>query len=253
MPNELNKTVVITGGTKGIGAAITRTFHKNGWNVWIGSRNDSGLANELGSSVHFLSMDVRQEDEHQKLAKSALEETGQLDCYINCAGFSKWRPVGQIDNEFWDTMVDTNLKGAFWGCKTAAAHLSVGGSIVNVSSLAGKRGSANNSVYCASKFGVNALTQALAKELGPRGIRVNAVCPVYVETDGVFEALEEPDAPPAGQAIPEFLSNFATGNAALQRLPKGHEVADLCAYLASEQASALTGQCINIDCGVMPQ
>ncbi len=155
--------------------------------------------------------------------------------------------------QFWDKMLNTNLKGTFWGCKTAAEYLSPGGSIINVSSLAGKRGSANNSVYCASKFGVNGITQALAKELGPKGIRVNAVCPVYVETSGLLEALENPDAPSRGQETDAYLQEFAKANAALQRLPHGSEVADLCLYLASPAASAITSQCINVDCGVLPQ
>ena len=86
--------------------------------------------------------------------------------------------MDSVTDEFWNKMIDTNLKGAFWGCKIAAANLNAGGTIINVSSLAGKRGSVNNSVYCASKFGMNGLTQALAKELGQKGIRVNAVCPV---------------------------------------------------------------------------
>ena len=82
-------------------------------------------------------------------------------------------------------MIETNFKGTFWGCKLASQNLQHGGNIINVSSLAGKRGSANNSVYCATKFAVNGITQALAKELGARGLRVNAVCPVYVETQGL--------------------------------------------------------------------
>ncbi|MGY8779879.1 MAG: SDR family NAD(P)-dependent oxidoreductase, partial [Longimicrobiales bacterium] len=123
----------------------------------------------------------------------------------------------------------------------------------NVSSLAGKRGSGNNSVYCASKFGVNGVTQAFAKELGPSGIRVNAVCPVYVETEGLMDALQEPVAPPGGQNVREYLDGFAGTQAALRRLPRGDEVGSLCLYLASDAASAVTGQCINVDCGVLPQ
>jgi 3-oxoacyl-[acyl-carrier protein] reductase/meso-butanediol dehydrogenase/(S,S)-butanediol dehydrogenase/diacetyl reductase len=119
--------------------------------------------------------------------------------------------------------------------------------------LASKRGSANNSVYCASKFGVNGITQSLAKELGSKGIRVNAVCPVYVETSGLIEALDNPEAPSGEQKTSDYLTDFTINQTALKRLPKGTEVADLCVYLASESASAITGQCINVDCGVLPQ
>ena len=247
------QTVIITGGTKGIGSDIARKFLKKGWQVMIGARNKSGLATENHDNLRFQPMDVRKEQEHFALVRNTLEWTGTLACFINCAGYSEWSPVEFVNDDFWDKMIDTNLKGAFWGCKAAATNLSVGGSIINVSSLAGKRGSANNSVYCASKFGMNGITQALAKELGTKGIRVNAVCPVYVETPGLLEALQNPDAPPKGQKTEKYLEEFTAANTALQRLPKGSEIADLCFYLASPLASAITGQCINVDCGVMPQ
>lgn len=127
-----------------------------------------------------------------------------------------------------------------------------GANIVNISSIAGKRGSANNSAYVASKFAMNGLTQSLAKELGPKGIRVNALCPVLVATDGLVEALKNPLSPAKGQ--PEkFISDFAKANAALGRLPQGEEIASACILLISDMASAMTGQCINVDCGVFPQ
>ena len=157
-----------------------------------------------------------------------------------------------VDDAFLGDILDTNLKGAFWGSKAAAKHLKKGGSIINISSLAGKRGSSNNSAYVASKFGMNGLTQSLAKELGPKGIRVNAVCPVLIATKGLLQALKTKHAP--GNKNPkEFISNFTTNNSALNRMPKSDEVGDLCVFLASNNASAITGQCINIDCGVLPQ
>ena len=87
-------------------------------------------------------------------------------------------------------------------------------------------------------------TKVMSEELGPKGIRVNAVCPVYIETPSLLEALENQDAPPKGKVTAKYLEDFAVSNAALQRLPKGSEVADLCFYLASPVASAITGQCI---------
>jgi 3-oxoacyl-[acyl-carrier protein] reductase/meso-butanediol dehydrogenase/(S,S)-butanediol dehydrogenase/diacetyl reductase len=250
---KTRRTVIITGGNRGIGEAITETFWEDGYHVLIGARTDTCLAERLGPRVRFQKADVRRESDHKALVKTALAWTGRLDVYINCAGFSKWNPIQLITEKFWNEMIDTNLKGVFWGCKAAAAHLSEGGCIINISSLAGKRGSANNSVYCASKFGVNGLTQALAKELGPRGIRINAVCPVYVETEGLVEALKDPQSPSQGKDIAPFLEDFAQGNAALHRLPSGRDVAEACLFLASTKASAITGQCINVDCGVNPQ
>lgn len=247
------RTVIITGGTAGIGAAISQAFYERGAHVLIAARNDNGFAESLGERARFQRADAKVQSHHQSLVKTALEWTAKIDIYVNCAGYSEWRPIGKADEDFWNNMIDTNLKGTFWGCKAAAEHMENGGCIVNVSSLAGKRGSANNSVYCASKFGVNGLTQALAKELGPKGIRVNAVCPVYVATDGLRKALGEKESPSQGQEVSCFLDDFANENSALCRIPSAEEVARLCVFLASSEASAITGQCINVDCGVLPQ
>lgn len=247
------RTVVVTGGGRGIGAAITRAFHEAGDRVLIASRAGSTLATELGDRARFEACDVTRPEQLAAATRAAVEWTGRLDVFVNNAGSSGWRPVSAVDETFWDEMLDTNLKGAFFGAQAAASHLSRGGSIVNVSSLAGKRGSANNAVYCAAKFGVTGITQALAKELGPRGIRVNAVCPVYVSTEGLLEALADPVAPPRGGNVAAYLSEFARTQSALGRLPTGEEVARACVFLASDEASAITGQSLNVDCGVMPQ
>lgn len=246
------KSVVITGGNRGIGLSLTERFVDAGYSVIVGARQEAGLRSRFGDQVSFVSTDVRDESAHQELVRRAIQKTGKLDAYINNAGFSAWRPIDEIDERFLDDIIGTNLKGAFWGCKAAAASMGEGGSIINISSLAGKRGSANNSAYCASKFGMNGLTQALAKEVGERGIRVNALCPVLVPTDGLIEALKSPFAPAKGDPN-GFIAKFATDNAALKRLPTGAEVAAMCLFLASEAASAMTGQCINVDCGVLPQ
>lgn len=251
--SNIGRTVIITGGNRGIGEAITRAFWEEGYHVLVGARTDTNLTQQLGERARFQKIDVRIEADHRALVKAALEWTGRLDVFVNCAGFSKWCPINEVDENLWNEMIDTNLKGTFWGSKVAAENLSRGDCIINISSLAGKRGSANNSVYCVSKFGVNGLTQALAKELGTKGIRVNAVCPVYIETEGLVEALKDKRSPSKGEDILLFLKDFAINNAALQRLPEAQEVAQLCVFLASSKASAITGQCINVDCGVLPQ
>ncbi len=246
------KTVVITGGNRGIGLSITEAFVNAGYSVIVGARQEARLGIRFGDQVTFVSMDVRDELAHRELVQRAIRKTGKLDVYVNNAGFSEWRPINEIDERFFDQLIGINLKGAFWGCKAAVSSMVEGGSIINISSIAGKRGSANNSAYCASKFGMNGLTQALAKEVGPRGIRVNAVCSVLIPTEGLMEALKSPYAPARGD--PDgFISKFAVDNAALKRLPTGSEVAAMCVFLASEAASAITGQCINVDCGVFPQ
>jgi NAD(P)-dependent dehydrogenase (short-subunit alcohol dehydrogenase family) len=247
------RTVVVTGGGRGIGAFIARAFHADGSRVVIASRQDSGLAGELGDSARFVACDARQPASLHDAINAAHAWAGRLDVLVNNAGISAWRVLGEIDEPFWEDMLATNLKAVIFGCQAAAPLFGPGGAVVNVSSLAGKRGSANNAVYCAAKFGVNGLTQALAKELGPRGIRVNAVCPVYVQTDGLLEALEDAHSPAQGRDVQTYLREFAATQSALGRLPTGEQVAAACVFLASGEAAAVTGQCINIDCGVMPQ
>jgi len=246
------KSVVITGGNRGIGLNITEAFINAGYYVVVGARKELGLCEKFGDNIEFIPIDVGDENSHIKLVKAAIAKTGKLNVYINNAGFSEWRPIENIDDNFLDDILATNLKGAFWGCKAAAKVMQDGSNIINISSIAGKRGSSNNSAYVASKFGMNGLTQSLAKELGPKGIRVNALCPVLVPTDGLIEALKAPFSPAKGD--PQgFISNFTKANAALGRLPTGEEIGAMCVLVASDSASAITGQCINVDCGVFPQ
>ena len=244
-----NKVVIITGGNRGIGLGITKSFLEANYNVIVGARNKPELDNQ---NLTFHYADVREEEDHITLSNIAIEKYGKIDCYVNNAGFSEWRPIDKIDNEFLTNILDTNLKGAFWGSKVASSKLCEGGSIINISSIAGKRGSANNSAYVASKFGMNGLTQSLAKELGKSGIRVNALCPVLISTDGLIDALKGPYSP-ASENPEKFIKEFSDNNSALLRMPTEDEVGKMCVFLASNNASAITGQCINIDCGVLPQ
>jgi len=246
------KTVVITGGNRGIGLSITEAFVDAGYAVFVGARQEAGLVERFGSKVVFVPTDVRDEAAHVKLVKTAVDATGRLDAFVNNAGYSEWRPIAEIDDAFLDDIIATNLKGAFWGCKAAVAAMVEGGSVINISSIASKRGSANNSAYVSTKFAMNGLTQSLAKEVGPRGIRVNGVCPVLIPTDGLLEALKSSHGPAKGDG-PGFIARFAIDNAALKRLPTGPEVAAMCIFLASDAASAVTAQNINVDCGVFPQ
>jgi len=248
----MKKTVIITGGNKGIGLDITRVFSDANYEVFVGARENTKPLEELGENVHFVKTDVRLESDHQNLVKAALGKTGRLDTYVNNAGFSAWRSIENIDDDFLSNILDTNLKGVFWGCKSALAVMDSGANIVNISSIAGKRGSSNNSAYCSSKFGVNAITQSLSKEVGKKNIRVNAVCPVIVPPEGLIEALDQPESPAFGN-VEGFIDNFRKTQAALPKLPKGEEIGRVCLFLASDNASAITGQCINVDCGVFPQ
>lgn len=245
------KVVAITGGTKGIGKAIAELFYKNGYKVAVSSRSTREAS--LPSEFFHFQCDVRDRKKQEEFVASVVEKFGGLGAFVNCAGASRWRGIEKIDESFAQEMIEINSLGTLWGCQAASKVLKRGGCIVNVSSLAGKRGSANNSAYCASKFAINGITQSLAKELGPRQIRVNAVCPVYVETTYILKSLGESDSPAKGEPVQKYLEEFAKTQTALGRLPTTKEVAQVVFFLASDQASAITGQCINVDCGTLPQ
>jgi NAD(P)-dependent dehydrogenase (short-subunit alcohol dehydrogenase family) len=251
MKKNKQRVVIIPGGSRGIGLAIAERFLAAGDRVIVCSR--SLRPTQLPKKIGHVKTDVRSRMQVLNFIDGIHKTEGRVDVLVNCAGISKWKRIADVDESFASDILDTSILGTLWGCASAAKHMRPGAAIVNVSSLAGKRGSANNSVYCAAKFAVNGITQALAKELGPKGVRVNAVCPVYVLTDYLLDVLEDEASPTGGQPVADYLKTFAKTQTALGRLPKESEVADLVYYLASEQASAITGQCINIDCGTLPQ
>lgn len=249
----MSRTVIITGGSKGLGASIAKAFYEAGDYVALLSRSDNGFAASLGERARFFQADISKPAEIKKVFTEVYSWRNTIDILINNAGYSAWQPLEKIEEDFWDQMINTNLKSVLFASQAAVASMKAGAAIINISSLAGKRGSANNAVYCASKFGVNGITQSLAKELGVKGIRVNAVCPVYLRTAGLEEALQENDSPTKGADLTVYLNEFAKTQTALGVLPTEQQVADTCVFLASKAAGAITGQCINVDCGVLPQ
>tara|TARA_B100000900_G_scaffold267477_1_gene228381 strand:+ start:293 stop:1033 length:741 start_codon:yes stop_codon:yes gene_type:complete len=242
---------VVTGGNKGIGLAITKELVRCNYKVIVGARS---LYEDLETveDIDFVRSDLTKYAGHQELIDTAIKKYGKVDTYVNNVGISEWKPINQIDEDFLIKLIETNIYSAFWGCKAAETVLKDSGSIINISSIAGKRGSKNNSVYVATKFAMNGLTQSLAKELGHKNIRVNAICPVLIKTKGLLKALEDKYSP-ANENINKFFEDFQNSQTALNRLPESKEVAEMVIFLASKKASAITGQCINVDCGVFPQ
>tara|TARA_B100000927_G_C16341985_1_gene419659 strand:+ start:43 stop:798 length:756 start_codon:yes stop_codon:yes gene_type:complete len=249
---NFKKVVIITGGTSGLGFEIAMKYFSSNWNVLVLGRKKNSFFPKSNNFL-FYKGDITAERTHLNAIKISLKNFGRIDCYINCAGISEWKPIQKVNKLFWDKIINTNLLGTMWGCKVASKYLKKDSSIINISSLAGKRGSINNAIYCASKFGVNGLTQSLAKELGKKKIRVNAICPVYIKTKGLEKALKDKYSPTSGKNISNYLNNFKLQNSALNKLPDASDVAEYCYFLSSNNSKSITGQCINIDCGVFPQ
>ena len=243
---------IVTGGNKGIGLGITKLLLKNNYKViTCGRSRFEDLENFNG--LDHIQGDVTKYETHRDIVQKAISSYGKLDLYVNNVGISKWKPIEEINNDFLDKLFKTNIYSVFWGCKASQKYLQeTNGSIINISSIAGKRGSKNNSGYVSTKFAMNGITQSLSKELGSKNIRVNAICPVLIRTDGLLKALSEKSAP-GYKNIDSFFKTFVETQTALNRLPSINEVAQMVLFLASKNASAITGQCINVDCGVFPQ
>ena len=244
------RTVVVTGASAGIGLAIARRFLAEGDRVFTIARRD--MATESALHTH-LRADLSDWAAAETVRGQIAALAGGVDVLVNNVGKSEWRSIARIDEEFFNEMMALNVASYIAVTKALVPHIPAGGSIVNISSMAAKRGTKFNSMYCATKFAINGLTQAWAKEFGEQGIRVNALCPVLVRSEGLDAALLLPEAPAHTSGVEAFLADFTRGQTALGRLPTAEDVAGFCALVASPAAGALTGQCINVDCGVFPQ
>ena len=245
------KSVVIVGGSKGIGLEITKTFLNNNYLVITGSRTIPKIKHK---NLYFIPLDVRKESNFQTFFKTIKKITKVINVLINNTGLSEWKKIEDVNLQFLHKMFETNVYYLYWSSKYALKLFSKENSkIINISSIAGKRGSKNNSVYSATKFAVNGITQSLAKELGNRSILVNAICPVLVETPGLVYALKQKDSPANKKNIKTFLDTFKEFNSSNNKLPTSKDIANFALFLASDINNSITGQCINVDCGVFPQ
>ncbi len=229
------KIAVITGAAGGIGSAIARRFASAGATVVLADRADgSALAAELGGL--FVSTDVADEAQVGALMMKAAEAHGRIDVVINNAGMpAGGGPMAELDSDVFLRGYETNALGVMYGIKHAAPHMGSGGSIVNTASLAGLQGMYGSAPYVASKFAVVGITKTAALELAARGIRVNCVCPGNIAT--------AMGAPPAFAAVTDAMTP-------LGRAGRPEEVAALFHFLASDEASYITGQAICIDGGM---
>ncbi|MGM9581309.1 MAG: SDR family NAD(P)-dependent oxidoreductase [Anaerovibrio sp.] len=242
------KVVLITGGTSGIGLAAAALFLQDGWQVAVMGR-DAGKGQKavamLGENASYVQGDVSSTEDCRRAVAETAGHFGRLDALINSAGIYFERAIEDVDEEAFDRMLSVNLKGTYFMTKYAADIMKKQGSgcIVNVSSDAGLHGNMLCSTYCASKGAVNMFTKAMALELGPFGIRINAVCPGDVLTP-LTEAqlLQYPDRE---QALGEMGSVYPLG-----RIASPDEVASVIKFLCNREAGFVNGALWSIDGGL---
>ncbi len=246
------KVAVITGGSKGIGLGCARVFSKHGCTVVLAARGEQdGRAAEkelldAGGEALFVQCDVTSELDMRALIDTAVERIGRLDCLVNNAG---WHPpamsIDETSVEDFEQLLRLNLTSTFMGCKFAVPHLRESrGSIINMSSEVALIGQAQAPSYVSTKGGQLGMTRGLALDLAADGVRVNAVCPAGVMTPLMQEWADTEYDP---QAALEMVDSWH----ALGRMATIEEIGEVCAFLASSEASFVTGQTICPDGGAM--
>ena len=240
------KTAVVTGGSRGIGrACVARLAHEGAQVAMIYHSNQQAadsLVGELESApgkVRALQADVRDLQRAHQLIDQLFEEWGHIDVLVNSAGIVHDGLLGAMTAEQWREVIETNLGGTFSYCHAVTQPMLMmrRGSIVNLSSTSAEFASRGQVNYAASKGGIDGLTRALAKELAPRNIRVNAVAPGMIETD-MSQVVRGIAGDQIKKAIP------------LKRFGKPEEIASVVAFLASDEAAYLTGQVLRVDGGL---
>ena len=246
------RTVLIVGGTSGIGLATAEQFVRQGAAVMLAGRTAEkwlvalSYLTALGSEAAYVRTDVRDEAQVENLVSETVSTFGRLDVLVNSAGVINRDPLTELEQDDWDAVLDTNLRGVYLTCKYALRPMvrQGRGAVVNVASYLGVFGARHNSpAYGASKAGVLALTRSLALQVGPQGIRVNAVCPAFVITPLNEHIIRDAPDPAAKEA--EMADPYPLG-----RLGRPADVAAAILFLASDEAGWITGTSLLIDGGL---
>ncbi len=246
MPDKGKRTVVVTGGSRGIGRAVCMAFANPNTSIWFNYSSSTEaaektvkLVTEAGGNAIGLKIDVSSEEDVTSFFKRVIEETGRIDVLVNNAGIARDGLIVRMKEKNWDDVMDINLKGAFLCCKAATRTMlkQQYGRIINITSLVGVTGNAGQANYSASKAGLIGLTKSVARELASRNITANAVAPGFIKTDMTSELKEEAREDIAKQ-IP------------LGRAGTVEDVAGVVQFLASDSASYITGQTIHVSGGM---
>ncbi|MNB76459.1 2-dehydro-3-deoxy-D-gluconate 5-dehydrogenase [compost metagenome] len=237
------KRALVTGGSKGLGFASAVALTQAGAQVWIAARDPltlehaAALAGESGLTLHPLALDITD-------SASVESELGQLpafDILVNSAGLARHEPFLTVSEDNFDAVMTLNLRATFFISQRVAQRMrdeGIAGSIIHVSSQMGHVGGPNRSVYCASKFALEGLSKTMALELGDAGIRVNTICPTFIETELSRQSLDTPD-----------FRRYVLENIKLRRLGRVEDVMGPVVFLASDAAAMITGTALLVDGG----
>jgi 3-oxoacyl-[acyl-carrier protein] reductase len=244
--SEGNPVAIITGGTRGIGLAIAHRLAKDGYDLVLSYRGDEEVAaaakleiEPYGHRLLVVASDVSQPDDAGTLIETTINEFGKLDALINNAGITRDTLIMRMSEDDWDAVLSTNLKGAFLCSKAAIRPMlrQRSGRIVNLTSVVGLVGNAGQANYAAAKAGLIGLTKSTAKEVGSRGITVNAVAPGFIDTR-------------LTEVLPQEMKDTLLKNIPLGRLGSPDDVSGAVAFLLSPDASYITGHVLTIDGGL---
>lgn len=246
MTRFAGKIVVVTGASRGLGRELACAFAREDAKVWIGyhrrqedAEETRALITQTGATAMIVSVDVRSTDAVDKAFAEVIAKSGQVDVLVNNAGLARDGFLALMEDEAFDEVVAVNLFGVFRCCRAVSKSMihRRGGTIVNVGSVVGLRASPGQANYAASKGGLEGLTRTLAAELGPRGIRVNTVAPGFLTT-GMATRLDHRILKRRQEQIP------------LGRSGEANEVAPAVLFLASAEASYITGHTLVVDGGL---
>jgi NAD(P)-dependent dehydrogenase (short-subunit alcohol dehydrogenase family) len=236
-----NKVAIVTGARQGIGYGIAKALAKEGANVIIADivQEDcdkvAGEIEKLGVSTLGIKCDISSKEDIDNLIAKTKEKFGQVDILVNNAGIYPFKPFAEMTEADFEKVMDINVKGNFLFTHSAVKEMKKGGRVINISSIASLIGFPTLSHYCASKGAVNGFTRALALELAPQGITVNAVAPGAIDTPGA--------------ASPDEVKQQTIAAIPLKRIGTPEDIANMVVFLASDKSSYITGQVIVVDGG----
>ncbi|MBE3604037.1 SDR family oxidoreductase [bacterium] len=256
MQDLKDKVAIITGGGYGIGREIALAYARHGIKLALAARSESPLAEtraaveKLGVSAVTIRTDVSKEADCARMVEQTVKAFGRLDILVNNAGIAgPTKRLTEMTLAEWQEVIDINLTGAWLASRAALPGMAKqkSGNILMISSGAGRRGYPLRSPYASSKWAMIGLTQTLAGEWGPAGVRVNCICPGAVEGDRI-ERVMHARAEALGVPYEQIRKGFESG-AALQRIVTEAEVARVAVFLVSDLSAGVTGQTINVDAG----